>query len=169
MVSKKDEEKLEKRIQKLQEDTSFDWARKPTVMRFLAYFTGLAAAVTPLAFLAGSIPGVAAAAVMFAGYFVLRAATRAVAELPDRYLDERELAVRNSTYVKAYQSLAGMVGIVAVFVFVSAMFADASGRPIEIVFEYDQIQALVWLFLGPITVIPTVSLALRTPGRKGNK
>ena len=66
-------------------------------------------------------------------------------------------------------SLAGMVGILAVFVFVSAMFADASGRPIEIVFEYDQIQALVWLFLGPITVIPTVSLALRTPGRKVNK
>ena len=166
MVSKKDEEKLERRIQKLQQDTTFDWARKPWTLRFLAYFTSVASLATPLTFLAGSIAGVTSAAVMFTGYFILRAATRGVAELPDRYLDERELAVRNSTYVKAYQSLAGMVGILAVFVFVSAMFADASGKPIQIAFEYDQIQALVWLFLGPITVIPTVSLALRTPSRK---
>ncbi len=25
---------------------------------------------------------------------------------------------------------------------------------------FDQVQALVWLFLGPITIIPTVSIAL---------
>jgi hypothetical protein len=92
---------------------------------------------------------------------LLRGATRGIAELPDRYLDERELALRNATYVKAFQWLAGLIGFLAVLVFVFAISQDANDVAVAVSLNFDQVQALVWLFLGPIAVIPTVSLALR--------
>ena len=161
MVSKKEQEKLEQRIEKLQNDTSLDWARGPVALRVLAVTTSLAALSTPVAFLYGAIPGVVAAAVMFTGYLLLRGATRGIAELPDRYLDERELALRNATYVKAFQWLAGLIGFLAVLVFVFAISQDANDVAVAVSLNFDQVQALVWLFLGPIAVLPTVSLALR--------
>ncbi len=161
MVSNKEQEKLEQRIEKLQNDTSLDWARGPVALRALAVSTSLAALSTPVAFLYGAIPGVVAVAVMFTGYLLLRGATRGIAELPDRYLDERELALRNATYVKAFQWLAGLIGFLAVLVFFFAIFQDANDVAVTVSLNFDQVQALVWLFLGPVAVIPTVSLALR--------
>ncbi|MEY2674495.1 MAG: hypothetical protein RLZZ514_1060 [Actinomycetota bacterium] len=165
MVSAKDTQKLEERIARLQNDTSFDWARKPVVQKSIAIATALAALATPVGFLYGSITGVAVAAVMFVGYFILRAATRGVAELPNRYLDERELALRNATYVKAYQTAVTLVAALAVVMFIYAISIDIADEKFAIELGFDQIQAVVWLFLGPITVIPTVTLALKG-GRK---
>ena len=165
MVSAKDTQKLEERIARLQNDTSFDWARKPVVQKSIAVATALAALATPVGFLYGSITGVAVAAVMFVGYFLLRAATRGVAELPNRYLDERELALRNATYVKAYQTAATLVAGLATFMLIYAISIDVADEKFAIELGFDQIQAVVWLFLGPITVIPTVTLALKG-GRK---
>jgi hypothetical protein len=161
MASEKNIKKVEERVAKLQSDTSLDWARKPRVQATLAIATAIASLATPAAFLFGTIPGVLAAAVMFAGYFLLRGATREIAELPSRYLDERELAVRNATYVGAYQLLAGLIGLLAIVVFVFAVGADASDSEVALTLTFEQLQAIVWLFLGPISVIPTMSLALR--------
>ena len=166
MVSEKNIQKVEERVAKLQNDTSLDWARKPLSLKALAFSTSFLAAATPIAFLGGSILGISSAALMFAGYALLRGATRGIAELPERFLDERELKVRNATYVKAFQNLAGLVGALAVVLFIVAISLDVNDKAVQLELTFDQLQAFVWLLLGPITVLPTVTLALKLGGKK---
>lgn len=166
MVSEKNMKKVEERVAKLQSDTSLDWARSPRALTVLSVATSVLAFATPIAFLGGSILGVASAVLMFSGYFLLRGATRGIAELPDRYLDERELKIRNATYVRAFQNLAGVVGGIAVILFVAAVSLDVADETLSLSLSFDQLQAFVWLLLGPITVMPTVTLALRLGGKK---
>lgn len=165
MARKTKDEQIAAQVEKLMSDTRMNWARGPRTMSFIAVATAVASLATPLAFLTGTVAGVSVAALMFLGYFILRGATRGIAEVPAKFLDERELALRNSIYVKSYQTLAGMLGLLTVGAFAYSIFSDATGTDIAITLNYDQIQAFVWLFLGPITIIPTVSVALS----KGHK
>ena len=150
------EEKIAARVEKLMSDTSFDWLRSRAALRTAAAITMLLALATPVAFWFGSIAGVVLAALMFTGYFLLRTATREVAELPAKYLDERQLAIRNSIYVKSYQTLGGIYAAVALVAFGFGIYLDASHLNTLSGIGFDQIQAAVWVFFGPLTVVPTV-------------
>lgn len=160
MAKSNNEEKIAATVAKLMSDTRMNWARGPLAIRSIASATILASVITPIAFLAGTIAGVTAAGIMFLGYFILRGATRGIAEIPAKFLDERQLAVRNSIYVKSYQTLAGLLGLMTIGAFVFAISADINQQQVVMSLTFDQVQALVWLFLGPITIIPTVSIAL---------
>ena len=141
-------------------DTRMNWARGPRILPAISIGTIVASLLTPIAFLFGTFPGVGSAALMFLGYFVLRGATRGLAEIPAEYLDERELALRNAIYVRSYQALAGVIAAVTIALFIFAVFSDALDQKVILTLNFDQVQACVWLLLGPITIIPTVSLAL---------
>lgn len=160
MAHKTKEQRTAEQIDKLMSDTRMNWARGPVVMPALAVATIAASLVTPIAFLNGTFAGVISAAIMFLGYFILRGATRGIAEVPAKFLDERELALRNSIYVKSYQTLAGLLGLLTIGAFVFAISADVNRQEVVFSLTYDQVQAFVWLLLGPITIIPTVSIAL---------
>ncbi len=165
MPNKTKEQRISANVEKLMSDNRMNWARGPVAIKAIAVATIVASLATPMAFLIDSLAGVTAAAWMFLGYFILRGATRGIAEIPERYLDERQLALRNSIYVKSYQTLAGLLGLITIAAFVVSISADVAGSEVAITLSYNQIQAFVWLFLGPITIIPTVSVAL-SKGRK---
>jgi hypothetical protein len=165
MPKRENEERIAANVAKLMSDSRMNWARGPVAIRVISLATVAASLVTPIAFLVDPIFGLLSAAVMFLGYFILRGATRGIAEIPARFLDERQLALRNSIYVKSYQTLASLLGLLTVAAFVVSISADVSGNAVAIALSYNQIQAFVWLFLGPITIIPTVSVAL-AKGRK---
>ncbi len=124
MAKGSNEEKIAANVAKLMSDTRMNWARGPFAIRSIATVTALASVVTPIAFLAGTIAGVTAAGFMFLGYFILRGATRGIAEIPAKFLDERQLSLRNSIYVKSYQTLAGLLGLMTIGAFVFAISAD---------------------------------------------
>ncbi len=52
------------------------------------------------------------------GALLLRLTTQGVADLPDAALDERQVSVRNSAYLRAYRVLGGAVALVVIGMFV---------------------------------------------------
>jgi hypothetical protein len=107
MTSSKNEDKTALRVERLMQDTKWDWARTNTSLRVISFAAIAFAVSTPIAFWFENIAGVACGLILILLFTLLRVALREVADLPDRYLDERQRTVRNAIYLKAYQYLAG--------------------------------------------------------------
>ena len=160
MVTKKEHEKTAARVQKLMYDTKWNWARSQNSLRILSAIAVLLALVTPAAYLFDLIAGVVSSLVLITLFSILRVALRDIADLPDRYLDERQRTVRNAIYLKAYQYLAAFFGLVTVILFFVGVVTDTSNQQLSIQLGFEQIQAIAWIFLGPVMIAPNVALAL---------
>lgn len=98
--------------------------------------------------------GVVLAPLMLVGYVVILAwligATRARADSPDEYLDEREIAIRNEVYLKSFRIIGALIALGFV---TSTVFPD-SPIPTRVVFS----------LLFPIVMfLPTCVLAWTQP------
>ena len=153
------EAKIAARVEKLMSDTSYDWLRSRAALRTAAAITMLLSLATPVGFWFSQILGLICAGLMFIGYLLLRTATREVAELPAKYLDERQLSIRNSIYVRSYQTLGAIYAAVALIAFGFGIYLDSSNLTTLSGIGFDQMQAAVWVFFGPLTVVPTVVYA----------
>jgi hypothetical protein len=160
MTSSKRQDQTALRVEKLMQDTMWDWTRTTASLRVISLAAIAFAVSTPVAFWLNNIAGIASALILIVLFSVLRVALRDVADLPDRYLDERQRTVRNAIYLKAYQYLAGFFGLITIAIFVSGLVADVSDQKLTVQLSFDQISALAWLFVGPIMVAPNVALAL---------
>ncbi len=160
MTNTKKEDKTALRVEKLMQDTKWDWARTTTNLRVISFAAIAFAVTTPIAFWFENIAGIAVALILLVLFSILRVALRDVADLPDRYLDERQRTVRNAIYLKAYQYLAGFFGLITIAIFVTGLVADVSDQNLTVELSFDQISALAWLFVGPIMIAPNVALAL---------
>lgn len=85
----------------------------------------------------------------FVAYFMLRAAVGEAADLPDDRLDERELALRNRSYVSAYRLLGAAVAVSLVVAIVDDAVGDL------VVSWYNVLSALLLLagFLPSAVVV----------------
>ena len=115
----------ERKIDRVMSDSFFQWTRTTRTRRVLVVVaTALCVAVIPAFAQGGSIIGIMVTAAAWAVWGLLRMSVRTVADLPDRFLDERQRALRNRAYVYAYLILGWVVcalataGLVA-FVIVS--------------------------------------------------
>lgn len=99
-----------RKVERIQRDHSFQWLRTRNIRRILAVISAvLCAAIFPSFALGGGIVGVAVTIAAWGSWWTLRVSTRTVAELPERFLDERQGAMRNRAYVSAYLILAWIV------------------------------------------------------------
>jgi uncharacterized membrane protein len=160
MTSSKDEDKTALRVERLMQDTKWDWARTNTSLRVISFAAIAFAVSTPIAFWFENIAGVACGLILILLFTLLRVALREVADLPDRYLDERQRTVRNAIYLKAYQYLAGFFLLITVAIFAAGIAADFSDEKLTVQLSFEQLSALAWLFVGPIMIAPNVALAL---------
>jgi len=84
--------------------------------------------------------------------FPLRAGIRLIADAPDDFLDERQIRLRNTSYLTSYQLLAGIVtALIAILLGIGVDFSNYPGVT----------SGLFVSLLVLITILPTMVLAWR--------
>ena len=120
---------LERRVERIQRDHKFQRLRTRNTRRILAVISALlCVAIIPSFVQGGGIVGIAVTITAWCSWWVLRISTRTVAELPERFLDERQRAVRNRAYFYAYLILGYIVCAlltIGLVVFVSVSVNDS--------------------------------------------
>ena len=92
---------LERKVERIQSDDTFQWLRTRKSRRTLAIICGLlCVAIIPSFAPGGGIVGIAVTIAAWGSWWALRISTRPIAELPERFLDERQRAMRNRAYFR---------------------------------------------------------------------
>lgn len=116
----------------------------------------IAAGVTP----APLVPGFVLSA---AAYVLVRQASRALTDLPERYLDERQLGIRNEAFTTAYKILAGVLamGIAGTLAW---MYGVEAGRGFSLSdLPFDLRLSALWVFVWAVQSLPAAVLLWREP------
>ena len=104
------ESDLERKVDRRMRDQRFAWLRTRGSRRTLAVVGALlCVGIIPAFAQGGGIAGLAVTLAAWAVWGLLRLSTRTVAELPDRFLDERQRALRDRAYRYAYLILGWVV------------------------------------------------------------
>ncbi|MFM8943827.1 MAG: hypothetical protein ACKOI0_00960 [Actinomycetota bacterium] len=114
---------------------------------------------------AGLTPAPLAPAFVFSAgaSFLVRQASRQLTDLPDRYLDERQIGIRNESFTIAYKVLAGALAIVVAGT-VGWLSAVDAGREIALPdLTVDARLAALWVFLWGVQSLPAAVLLWREP------
>jgi hypothetical protein len=152
-------------VQTVMRDTRWDRLRtKRTRMRIVAAMVAMLVAV-PVAWV--TLPALAALgvlAVAIAVWWALRMSVRVIADLPEEYLDERQVRVRDRAYVDAYRWFAGFNLLAATILLVwFVVISENDVATVEI--SWGQAMAVFWAFEGLALTLPSMVLALREPNQ----
>ena len=153
----------ERKVERVMSDRLFQWTRTRTMRRALAVVSGiLCFGILPAFTLGGWIIGAVVTVTAWAAWGLVRMSIRTVADLPDRFLDERQRAVRNRSYVHAYLILgwivASMVTIVPIVVTVLTG-ADATSVDTTITITFDQAIGLALSVTLLVSLLPSMVVA----------
>jgi hypothetical protein len=100
----------ERKVDRVMSDRLFQWTRTTTMRRVLVVVAAvLCVAIIPAFAEGGTVIGIMVTVAAWAVWGLLRMSTRTVADLPDRFLDERQRALRNRAYRYAYLILGWIV------------------------------------------------------------
>ncbi len=150
-------------VQTVMHDTRWDRLRtKRARVRIVAAMLAMLVAV-PVAWV--TLPALAALgvlAVAIAVWWVLRMSVRVIADLPEEYLDERQVRVRDRAYVDAYRWFAGFTLLAATILLVwFVVVSENDVATVEI--GWGQAMAVFWAFEGLALTLPSMVLAIREP------
>ena len=164
--NEKQEAALEKRVATLMADTSWNWTRTTLARRALVILGVLCWVATCTVFVWSDIWGVIPLALCFAVYLLLRVSVRSIADLPDRFLDERQLKLRNRTYLQAYQLIGGVVSVMALALLLFTISQDVQKvASYRFDLSFGQVEAVVWFFFIPMLLLPSAVLTWDESGR----
>jgi hypothetical protein len=157
--NEKQEAALEKRVAALMADSTWNWTRTPSARRLLVVVATAAWLVTCAIFWFAEVWGLIPLALSFALYLLLRVSVRSIADLPERFLDERQLKLRNRTYLQAYQLIGGVVSVAALALLLVQIMGDLQSRPSnQFDLTFGQLEAIVWFFFLPMLQLPSAVL-----------
>jgi hypothetical protein len=149
----------ERRVDRVMSDRLFQWTRTTMMRRVLVVTAAaLCVAIIPAFVLGGGVIGVIVTIAAWAAWGLLRLSIRTVADLPDRFLDERQRALRNRSCLYAYLilgwTIAGLasVGLIA---FVLGSENDAATLTIT----WDQAIGSVLALTLAISLLPSMVVA----------
>lgn len=95
-------------------------------------------------------------------WFLLRQSVRLVADAPQEALDEMMLEVRNQSYVVAFRWLASVLAIgvtgLMIFAIASDFGPDSDGFNYQLNPTWPQVQAVFWLYLAYILMLPSMAM-----------
>lgn len=95
-------------------------------------------------------------------WWTLRMSVRVIADLPEEYLDERQVRVRDRAYLDAYRWFAGLTLLGATLVLVwFVMVSDNDVATVTI--SWGTAMAVFWAFEGLALTLPSIVLALQEP------
>ena len=157
---------LERRVERIQRDHKFQRLRTRNTRRILAVISALlCVAIIPSFAQGGVIVGIAVTIAAWGSWWVLRISTRTVAELPERFLDERQLAVRNRAYFGAYLILGYTVSAlltIGLVVFVLVSENDA----VTLTTTWDQALGLTMSLTLLCSLLPSMVVAWSDAGEQ---
>jgi hypothetical protein len=111
----------------------------------------------------GGVVGIAVTIAAGCSWWTLRVSTRTVAELPERFLDERQRAVRNRAYFFAYLILGWIVGALLTVGLVGFVLVSENDA-VTLTTTWDQALGLVLSLTLLISLLPSMVVAWSEAG-----
>jgi len=154
----------ERKVERVMGDRLFQRTRTRTVRRVLSILTaGLCVAIVPAFAQGGTVLGVVVTLAAAASWWLLRISIRTIADLPDRFLDERQRALRNRSYVVAYLILGWIVAALATIGLVAFVIVSENDA-VTLTTTWNQALGVVLSLTLLISVLPSLVVAWRDPG-----
>lgn len=153
---------VEQRADRLMADTGYDWLRTRRWRTALVAAYAVSLVVVAVCFVAlGDLAGLLALVAAGCLWGLLRLSVRTIADLPEDYLDERQAAVRNGSYVESYRWLAAFVGVLASAGLLAFIFLGQDPQVWHLRLSWGAVMAIFWVSLGLILALPSMIIALR--------
>lgn len=160
-------EKLAKNIDTVMHDTKWDAIRTSRAQKTLVVLGTLSLIAAPVVFWIEDFirPGFGILAVIpiFLIWWLLRISVRLVADAPDEYLDEFQVRQRDRTYLHSFRILAGVVTalVIGLMFYVISLDYQSVGSVdyYSIDVTFGQVNAVIWLVLGSVILVPNMVLA----------
>lgn len=146
---------------KLMADTAYDRyrTRRARVLLVVGYLALLV--LIPVAYLGiNQFVGLLVVLVTAGVWSLLRVSVRTIADLPDEYLDERQLAVRNASYVESYRYLGGAVALAGTVGLIAFIVNGTELDTWDVTLTWEGAMSSFWVFLGLALGLPSMVLAL---------
>ena len=151
----------QRKVEGMLNDQRFPWLRTRTARRVLVVASGLlAVALIPAFEEGGTLIGTAILVATWACWLVLRVSVRTVADLPDRFLDERQRAQRDRAYLGAFRIYSFVVGALATVGLIAFIFA-AENEQLTITTTWSQAFSLAIFVITIPILLPSMVLAWR--------
>lgn len=119
-----------KEVIKSQNDTRFNYLRttksRRTMVMALSLLTILVAASSAMPTKASSYVGTLGGLVLLIGYLLIRTSVRHIADSPDELLDERQIALRDRSYLHSYRIISSVFAMALVALFIRIDLSENS-------------------------------------------
>lgn len=156
-----------KNVDRVMNDTKWDSIRTSRAQRVLVILGAVSLIGAPTLFWFEDYikPGIGILAVIpiFLIWWLLRISVRLVADAPDELLDEFQVSQRDRTYLYSFRALAGIVtsAAIALMIFTFSIDYKTVGNVdyYQIELTFGQVNAIIWLVLGSVILIPNMVLA----------
>lgn len=153
---------VEASAERLMADTAYDRYRTRRARLLLVGGYLALLVLIPVAYLAvNQFAGLLVVLVTVGVWMLLRVSVRTIADLPDEYLDERQLAVRNASYVESYRYLGAAVALAGSAGLIAFIANGTEWDTWDITLTWEAAIATFWVFLGLALGLPSMVLALR--------
>jgi hypothetical protein len=147
--------------ERLMADTRYDRYRTRRARLGLVALYLVCLVLVPVAYLGlGQLAGLIAVMVGAGVWSLLRVSVRTIADLPDEYLDERQLAVRNASYVESYRYLGSAVALAMTVGLIAFIVNGTELDTWAVTLTWEGVMATFWVFLGLSLGLPSMVLAL---------
>ena len=111
-----------KEVLKSQNDTRFNFLRtrksRRAMIALMSLLTVLVSLSSALPTKASSYVGALGGLILLSGYLLIRTSVRHIADSPDELLDERQIALRDRSYLHSYRIISSVFALIIVALFI---------------------------------------------------
>jgi hypothetical protein len=158
----RNDEAVEKQAEAILSDTKYSRLRTRPARVALVVTMVAIIVVTPVAWiLGGSLVGLGVVLLSFLVWGALRVSVRVIADLPDRVLDERQVALRNAVYLDSYRWFAAFVLLAATVGLIAMAVAGDEFSGVALTISWEAGMAVFWVLEMCALALPSMVLALR--------
>lgn len=155
---------MERKVERVQRDQKFQSLRTRNARRILVAVSALLiAGIIPAWAQVGAILGMVVTAAAFATWWLLGMSTRSIADLADRFLDERQRTVRNGSYLIAYRVFTSIIGASATIGLVTFVLVTESDA-LTLTLTWNQAMGGNFFILTLAMALPSMIVAWRESG-----
>lgn len=157
------------RVRRLMDDRRFQWARTRRARRVLSVVGALlSVGIIPAFTQGGIVVGALVTIAAFSIWWLVRMSIREVADLPERFLDERQRWIRDRAYVTAYLILGWIVGGLATIGLVTFVLVSENDA-VTLTTTWQQAIGLVLSLTLLISFLPSMVVAWTDRGEESGE
>jgi MFS family permease len=154
---------LDNQVDSVMRDTRFDWLRTRRSRIALVALMVVILIVNAAVWVMLPQAGIFWVLIGIVVGWALRMSVRAMADLPEEYLDERQNQVRDRAYADAYRWFVEATLVAAVITLLLYLLLSTDDQW-TVTFTFGGLMAAFWTFAGLALTLPSMVLALRERG-----